>query len=534
MTAAELPSWLRYRTGKRPIVIVAPHGGERMRGIRRDDAMNDLYTAELGRELAARLDAYAVINDGLDRNDVDLNRISAIVERAPQMLRVLRDAVARAGADAATAPLVLFVHGWNVSSLACDIGIGLRESGDELYGAHATVSPVTLRSFVEPFRRALAERGLEGFLGHRYPASGRDNATQLFSGRHLGHDDADVDHLARLALEGGVDAVQLELSIPLRWPGEYRERWTAALEAAIAQHLGARRDELSAHATTSGARRWAPQQAAARPAREQAEAPVDAHGQSIQAVLADGSGLFMGVEPAGPDAFAARVCIARPGGELALFVVEAPWRGSRERFAAGRLEWEPGGSVRYGGPAVLYATHDAFVDLEGGLRTARIVDLEVAIPQASCVNSAAVGGGYVRIGEKVVEVSSPRVRRTGGRFAGERGVRARIWLAGDDGDVVAVEDGTRGASSSAGVRRIPGQITFAENDAALGVHAAALGGEIRAVSTVRVPVYRPGPDGTFVKAVFGVAEIEPPHAGPTGRFGRWALFETVRRMQKRE
>ena len=72
MTFAELPSWLRYRTGKRPIVLVAPHGGERAREIRRGDGMNDLYTAELCHELAGRLDAYAVVNEGLDRNDVDL------------------------------------------------------------------------------------------------------------------------------------------------------------------------------------------------------------------------------------------------------------------------------------------------------------------------------------------------------------------------------------------------------------------------------------------------------------------------------
>jgi len=529
MTAAELPGWLRYRIGARPIILVAPHGGERSRRIRRGDGMNDLYTADLCHELARRLDAYAVVNEGLDRNDVDLNRISAVVDRAPELLRVLCDAVTRAGADGTVTPLVLFVHGWNISSLACDIGIGLRESGGALHGAHATVSAATLRGFVEPLRDALTEHGLEGFIGHRYPASGRDNATQLFSGRHVGHGHGDVDYLSRMGRAGRADAVQLELSIPLRWPGEYRSRWLAAMESAVDEYLAAvsSRDGALGDGGVTEARRWASSVVSPRLSaeREGAAAPPQSRGESVQAVLADGGGLFMGVEVAGPAALAARVCIARPGGDLALFVCEAPWQGSPEHFVAGGLDWRSGTSVRYAGPAVLYDTHDAFVDLEGGLRSARVVDVEVAVPILGSRGTRVDTDAYVRVGDEVVEVAPLLVRRAGGRFAGERGMRARVVLAAPGGATLAIEDREGAATAAVPAEasgRMAGSIAFAPDGGRLRVRSDGLGAEIHAVVTVRVPVYRPAPGGGFVKITFGVAELTGEHG-----YGRHALFETV-------
>jgi hypothetical protein len=265
------------------------------------------------------------------------------------------------------------------------------------------------------------------------------------------------------------------------------------------------------------------------------ESAVDApraHGESVQAVLADGSGLFMGVEAAGPGALAARVCIARPGGELALFVCEAPWHGSPEHFAAGGLDWRPGRSVRYRGPAVLYDTHEAFVDLEGGLRSARVVEVEVEVPFARDGETLGGDAGYARIGERSVEVSPLVVRRGGGRFLGEHGVRARVMLAGMDGGVIAIEE-TAGRAGAAGVgsdvRRVAGRIAFADDGTRVGVRAETLGAELDGVVTVRVPVYRPAPDGGFVKVVFGVLELG---ATAGARFGRWGLFEVVRRIRK--
>jgi hypothetical protein len=351
----ELPSYLEYREGQCPVVIVAPHGGTRARGVRRSDGINDVYTAELSHVLAERLDAFAVVNGRLDRNDTDLNRISEIAAQTPVVARALRHAVERAGecgkGDAiaasteqgvAIAPLVLWVHGWNVSSRACDIGIGLREIEGVLDGIHPTVQESTVVRFVEPLRRALRARGLDGFVGHRYAASGKDNATQIFSGRHADHGNGDVAALSQMALAGGAEAVQLELSIVLRWPGPYREAWLDAVEEAVAVYTN-RGSGRVLPAERRAARGWS-----VRRARTQ-ELPAGevARGETIQAVLSDGSGLFLGAEPTGASGFAARICIARPGGQLALLVCEAPWSGQAGRFESGGLAWQIEGPVRY-------------------------------------------------------------------------------------------------------------------------------------------------------------------------------------------
>ena len=387
--------YVHRRTGRRPIVVVAPHGGHRRRALRRGDGINDIYTAEIAAELAERLDAFAIINHGLDRNDVDLNRISELVERAPSVLALLRETLAEAEGGA-VAPLVLLVHGWNVSSLHCDIGIGLREIGDEIVGAHPTISRATLETFVAPLRSELERRGLGALIGHRYAASGADNATQLFSGRHLAHADGVVAGLSRLATEGRVDAVQLELSIALRWPGVYRERLLDALVAAVDGHIQ-RTVTLSRESDTSAIRNWAPRKAC-DPTKDTAlvdtAEEVSFTGESLQAVLADGSGLFMAVEPVDRRSIAARVCVARPDGRLALFVCEAP-RGdaSCDRLEAGGLSWQLGGRVRFAGPVVLYPTNEAFLDLEQGLRHAELADVEVVIERGTVEKKPNVTGG---------------------------------------------------------------------------------------------------------------------------------------------
>src|SRR4029077_15991575 len=68
-----------------------------------------------------------------------------------------------------------------------------------------------------------------------YTASGRDNAAQLFSGRHLDHENAEVAALARLSIDERVDAAQLELGIPLRWKGPLRDAFVEGLVAAMSR-----------------------------------------------------------------------------------------------------------------------------------------------------------------------------------------------------------------------------------------------------------------------------------------------------------
>ena len=46
--------------------------------------MNDLHTATLTRDLAAATGAATLVNAALDRNDVDLNRLTAAHDRLPE------------------------------------------------------------------------------------------------------------------------------------------------------------------------------------------------------------------------------------------------------------------------------------------------------------------------------------------------------------------------------------------------------------------------------------------------------------------
>src|ERR1035437_665702 len=67
------------------VLLITPHGGRaepRTRSIP-NPKVNDLHTADITRGLAARLGASALINVAMDRNRLDCNHLSQIIERAP-------------------------------------------------------------------------------------------------------------------------------------------------------------------------------------------------------------------------------------------------------------------------------------------------------------------------------------------------------------------------------------------------------------------------------------------------------------------
>src|SRR2546429_5818630 len=114
-------------TGAAPLVLVAPHGGRRDAARRPWGSaplkVNDLHTAALTAELAAATGASALVNTAADRNDVDLNRVSAAHDRAPWFLEQLAD-VLGATLPRHGRPTPLTVHGWNVIKPAVDSGLG--------------------------------------------------------------------------------------------------------------------------------------------------------------------------------------------------------------------------------------------------------------------------------------------------------------------------------------------------------------------------------------------------------------------------
>lgn len=557
--SAIVPSFLALREGVAPVVVVAPHGARRRRPIRRGDSVNDLHTDTLAWELAERLDAHAIVNHGLDRNEVDLNRISHLVERADGVLELLHGAVLAASAGGA-APLVVFVHGWNMVVPCCDVGIGLRRRAGVLAGSYPTVGPACRDEVVRALERELPARGIAVGLGRRYPASGRDNAVQLFSGRHADHANATVANLARLALEGRVDGVQLELGIPLRWPGALRAALLDGLVAAIEPWSGrspSRRPPAreprpalpSADGPVPGARGWsAPAPAAADQAAPEA-------GWSLQASLDDGGrcALFAGVEATGDRSMAARLCVVCADGSMLLMVGEGEWGGERGRYEMDGFAWRVSADgerveISLRGPMVRYRTHAAYMDLEQGLSTAEVVDA-----QATLVFDVDVDGGTSRgadaeanrvtgreavrarddaaaraaaalrprhgrlhgrldLGVLALDVDRMAFVERGGRRASPPGDRVRVLVEAPDGAARVL------AGDSDGLRVIDGPPARIRGGAASGSGEPAFAeGEVVA----RVPVLRPHGDGSFSRWTFGIVRCRFDAGESVG------VFETV-------
>src|SRR5213078_1752849 len=199
--------------GATPLVLVAPHGGRRDTARRPWGAaplkVNDLHTAALTAELARVTGASAIINTAADRNDVDLNRVSAAHDRAPWFLERLADVLAATLGRHGHATL-LTVHGWNVGEPAVDIGLGCaRTAALFAVGPDAAVSPRFAASAVRALVGACGGHGIAASVGARYPARARENLLQLFTPRYVDDPRALVRRLA--ALGRRTEAVQLEL-----------------------------------------------------------------------------------------------------------------------------------------------------------------------------------------------------------------------------------------------------------------------------------------------------------------------------------
>src|SRR5215470_17146248 len=235
MTSAPgVPTWCEWGSGQSAMLVVAPHGGRRTRIVRLPDGggpkVNDLHTADLARCLAERLDASFIVNTKLDRNELDLNRLSQVLRNAPWFLQLLQHTLTAILARHPVAE-VLFVHGWNVTQARCDVGIGVTledETAAEGRGDVLTVSAEYVRERLAALRAACHDAGVLATYGERYPARHPNNALQLFRRRPARTDDASAQRIADWAAADRVQAVQLEVGVPLRWPGPHRERFITA------------------------------------------------------------------------------------------------------------------------------------------------------------------------------------------------------------------------------------------------------------------------------------------------------------------
>ncbi|HXR24179.1 MAG TPA: hypothetical protein VN742_02380, partial [Candidatus Binataceae bacterium] len=214
------PAWLELVRGSAPLLLIAPHGGRAGAAARATlhPKVNDLETAAITRELAERLDATALVNSGMDRNDLDCNRLSQVVEREPWLLETIADEVARITARHGRVT-VLLIHGWNIIEPRVDLGLGLKERNGRLHptrGAHIAADDEFIQDTAHALATRLRQAGIVPTFGLRYPGGAAQNLLQAFTPRHAASDHPAVRRLANLATTGVINALQLELSVAVR------------------------------------------------------------------------------------------------------------------------------------------------------------------------------------------------------------------------------------------------------------------------------------------------------------------------------
>lgn len=201
----------------------------------RPGKVNDIHTADVSFRLAEELKASFIVNERLDRNELDLNRISQVSRRAPWFFALIEHLLTRILERHRTA-LVLFVHGWNVTQPRCDVGIGTSIADeDECVAVHATVtvSQEFLRQRLRRFRRFCEAAGIRATYGERYPASHPNNVLQIFRRTAGAPQGGAVGRIAEWAAARRIEAVQLELGVAVRWPGPERDSFVAMATQAF-------------------------------------------------------------------------------------------------------------------------------------------------------------------------------------------------------------------------------------------------------------------------------------------------------------
>ena len=372
-----IPEWCSTRVGGGAVLFVAPHGGRRPAV----DAstppprlrVNDIYTPEVTALLAQQLDASAIINRGQDRNTLDLNRISQVCRHAPWFLDLLVERIEAILAEHAQAEVV-FIHGWNIGQPKCDIGIGAIEKGAGLHvpeGAELTVSREYVGDRLTALRHACTARGIAAPVGEHYPATHRNNLLQAFTAK------ADIAHPAASRLRewsrsGRLQALQLELGIPLRWPGIWRERFVEAVVQAFFR------------ATASGA-------IGERTVPTPTPLPSDSGGGALQFYDAiAGIGAFAGVGRMSAHSTAGRLLLFLGGQRVALFTGEERSAGGTRVGGLELLHADGATQLRFRGSMLLLDDAATYVDLEAALAASRLIEAHVDLSFTPC-DPAALG-----------------------------------------------------------------------------------------------------------------------------------------------
>lgn len=360
--------WLQVVQGRTPILLIAPHGGRAGKAARArlHPRINDLHTADITRELSRRLQAHALINTGMDRNALDCNRIEDIAHKAPWILARVAGQVEKL-IDRHGHVLVLVIHGWNVVEARIDFGLGARIHSGQLRPvatAHITASEGFINGPLAHLCGQLQAAGILPTFGLRYPAAGRQNLLQIFTPRFEHSRLEPLRNLARLAANGTIDAVQLELSVALRWPGPLRERTLGLLTESFAASRPARVDAFPAVVARPhrAAARVKPRSPAARPAPFRFGVELfDPSGEI---------GVMTSIDFLGGGG--ARVIMLLPDGKIAICTAEGKLALHRNRLTRGPVQLTIDGgevTVEFSGQALVVPDAAAYLRMEQAFET---------------------------------------------------------------------------------------------------------------------------------------------------------------------
>ena len=374
MLSRPFDSWLEVIDSDSPILLIAPHGGRaepRTRSML-NPKVNDLHTADITRALAIRLDAAAMINVGMDRNRLDCNRLSQIVEQAPWLLEMIAERVAGVVARHGRAT-VLLVHGWNIIEPRVDFGLGLRNFGGELCPPGSACVSASDDFINGPLTR-LAERlighGIKPTYGMRYPGGGPQNLLQAFSSRHRESPVTALRAISETSSNYSVDAAQLELSVALRMPGELRAR----CEDAIVESFSANGSATRASTTPIVVNR-APRPRIAKPGIGAAASVATPGRVGIEFFDPNARIGAMASFDVGGAGMGARIMVLFDGCRAALFTAEGRPTRSESSVAHGPLSLSRDGDsivLSFRGPAVIVPDATAYQSIERALASGRL------------------------------------------------------------------------------------------------------------------------------------------------------------------
>jgi hypothetical protein len=366
-----MEQWLEIVEGDAPVLLIAPHGGRAGAAAEATlhPKVNDLETADITRVLAARLDATALINSGMDRNEIDCNRLAQLTSRAPWILDLIADRIEQIIARHGRAT-VLLIHGWNIIEPRVDFGLGLREAAGRLRppnGAHVSASDRFINGQLAELAARLRAVNILPSFGMRYPGGAAQNLLQAFTPRHRSSDITAIQRLAAIAESGAIDALQLEMSVAVRLPGALRERNIEAISHVFSQPANG---TVGSPSSIPIVRETppSPKKAVAAATGPPLRVGIEFYDPAVQA---GGMASF----DFGPGAAGARIMVLFDRRRVALFTAEGKSLRSADRVSLGPLTLTVGArdaEFTFSGPAAVVDDGTAYLSVEHALAKSHI------------------------------------------------------------------------------------------------------------------------------------------------------------------